>query len=449
VPIVAQRAQIATNARDSESMACWRDARGQATSEYVALVALVAAVLALAAGLTSGGVAGRLLAGLQAGICRVSGAVCKAPAPADADLAPCPLERTTRRESLDGAFELADLGQSGTLTTVRTSDGRVTVSLLDGSTARAQIGLGLHVSLGGRTGDEASAGLGASVISGRSWTLPNATAARAFVDRYGSKATIGGKAVDALRSRCSVLCDAIGWHPHAELPPPDERYTAQGGLAELNVPLVVATATGSAGALVGARTAADGSSTWFLQVDARYGIEATFGSAVPTLGEERQAVVSYALDAQGRPSQLVIHGVTRASGRGKLRGAHRGGSIGVEAGGQLVTEVDGTLDLHDARNRAVAEAFVDALKHPWASGELQRRAAALHARFASTGVVDRRTYALTSSAFALGAKFAVGERVGADFERTHEGMRLLSAETRLPGLPFLPRDDCRIPVPSA
>jgi hypothetical protein len=30
-----------------------------------------------------------------------------------------------------------------------------------------------------------------------------------------------------------------------------------------------------------------------------------------------------------------------------------------------------------------------------------------------------------------------------DFEQTRKGMRLLSAETRLPGLPFLPRDDCR------
>lgn len=426
----------------------WRQTRGQATSEYVALVALVAVVLAAATGLTSGGVAGRLLAGLQAGLCRVAGAACEEPAPMHADLAPCPLERTTSRESLEGAFELADLGRSGTLTTVRTSDGRVTVSLLDGSSLSGQVGLGLHVSLGDRSGDEATAGLGASVVAGRSWTLPSSAAARAFVARYGSKATLAGQAVDLVRSGCSILCDAIGWRPHAELPPPDERYVAHGGLVELKVPLLIATLDGSAGALIGAQTRADGSGTWFLQVDARYGIEAADGPAALRAGREAQVVVSYAVDAAGHPSELVVHGVRRSGGGAELRGTRDRSSVAGGAGDQLVTELDGTLDLHDTRSRAVADAFVDALKRPWATGALQRRAAALHAQIARTGVVDRRTYALTSSAFALGGKFAVGERVGADFERTHEGMRLLSAETRLPGLPFLPRDDCR-PTASA
>ena len=37
----------------------------------------------------------------------------------------------------------------------------------------------------------------------------------------------------------------------------------------------------------------------------------------------------------------------------------------------------------------------------------------------------------------------LGGKLGGAFARTHDGMRLLTAETRLPGLPFLPRDDCR------
>ncbi len=424
-------------------MGRWRDARGQATSEYVALVLLVAVVLALAAGLTSGGVDGQVLAGLQRGLCTVSGSACPRIERPGPDLAPCPLQRTTRGESLDGAVDFLDLGSSGTLTSVRGSDGRVTVSLIDGSALKGEVGLGLHVSVGEREGGEITADLGASFASGRSWTLPSEAAARAFVDRYGSKATVGGKAVDELRSGCSILCDAIGWRPHAELPPPDETYTARGGMAGLKVPLIVATAEASGGALVGARRRRDGSSTWFLQLDVAYGLQAALGEDAPTVGRQRQAVVSYSLDARGRPSQLAIHAVTRTGGRVTLSGSRRGLSGKLGGGGQLVTELDGTLDLHDAHNRAAADAFVRALEHPWERGELTRRAAALHEQIAGAGTVDRRTYAMISSSFGLGAKIAVGAQLGADFERQQEGMRLLSAETRLPGLPFLPRDDCR------
>lgn len=421
----------------------WSGDRGQASGEYVALVLLVAVALALAAGLTSGGVGGQVLAGLQRGLCAVAGTACPRTEPPGPDLAPCPVERTTSRESLDGAVDVLDLGSSGTLTTVRGSDGRVTVSLLDGSTAKAEVALGVHVSVGEAEGDEATASLGASFVSGRSWTLPNEAAARDFIARYGSKATIGGKAVDELRSSCSILCDAVGWRPHAELPPPDETYTAHGGLAELHVPVVLARFDASGGALVGARTRRDGSSIWSLQVDSAYGLEVALGDDALTTGHQGQAVVSYALDAQGRPSQLVVHTVTRTGGGVSLRGSRKGLGGRLGAGLQLVTELDGTLDLHDPRNRATADAFVDALKHPWARGGLEQRSAALHERIADAGIVDRRTYALGSSSFAVGGRIAVGAELGADFERQREGMRLLSAETRLPGLPFLPRDDCR------
>lgn len=421
-------------------MGRWSDARGQATSEYVALVLLVAVVLTLAAGLTSGGVGGEVLAGLQRGLCQVAGTRCPRSKPPGPDLAPCPLERTTSRESLDGAFELARLGRSGTLTTERGSDGRVTVSLLDGATLGAEAGLGLHVSRGRRRGIEARADLAASIVSGRSWTLPNAAAARAFVARYGSKTTIGGKAVDLVRSGCSILCDAIGWRPHAKLPPPDDRYMTHGGLFGVKLPKLL---EGSAEALIGARIRRDGTSAWFVQIGAKLGAVAAFGQDAVDASEQRQVVVSYSVDADGRPSRLVVHGTTWTGGRVTLRGSRRGLSGTLAGGGQLVTELDETLDLRDAQNRAVANAFVGALKRPWATGELKRRAAALHERIASNGVIDRRTYAATSSSFALGAKLAVGAQLGADFERTQEGMRLLDAETRLPGLPFLPRDDCR------
>src|SRR5262249_2819039 len=108
------------------------------------------------------------------------------------------------------------------------------------------------------------------------------------------------------------------------------------------------------------------------------------------------------------------------------------------------TETDATLDLHDAANRRAAAAFVAALRDPLAATALARRAAAVRAQIASAGVVDRRTYALTSTATQLGARIALGAEPGGTFPRTSDGLRPLRAETRLPGPPFLPRDDCRL-----
>jgi hypothetical protein len=420
----------------------WRSTDGQASSEYVALVALVASVLALAAGLTSGGVGGHVLAGLQRGLCQVADVRCPTPKRLRDELDPCPVERTTRSESLGGTFEVLALGRSGTLTAQRTSDGRVTVTLADGGNAGAQVGVGLKLKLGRGHGAEATAGLGATVEGGRSWTLPNAAAARAFLDRYGAKATIGGKAVDLVRSRCSLLCDAIGWHPHAELPPPDEEWIGHGAAAQTEASLGPATVRAEGEGLLGVRRRRDGERTWFMRVGAAAGAELVGGVGVGVDGE-RQAVVSYTRDAGGRPLQLVVHTARQGGVGAALRVVRRGGRVGANEGDGVLTELDATLDLRDAGNRAAADAFVSALRNPLARSVLVARAATLRAQIAVAGIVDRRVYTVSSSAFDLGATIALGAQLGASFERTREGVRLLSAETRLPGLPFLPRDDCR------
>ncbi|HEV7773153.1 MAG TPA: hypothetical protein VGO48_07715 [Conexibacter sp.] len=424
-------------------MTGWSDARGQATSEYVALVALVAVALALAAGLTSGGVAGHVLAGLQRGLCRVAGTACQRSQPPDADLAPCPVERTTSGESLEGAFEVVKLGRGGTLTAVRRSDGRVVVTLADATTASGEVGLGFELGLGAQRGGKETAGIETSVSSGRSWTLPNAAAAHAFIDRYGSKATIGGKAVDVVRSGCSVLCDAIGWHPHAELPPPDETYLGRSATGTLTASAGPASTHAGNASVLGVRLRRDGGSTWFTQLDASADAELAFGAASLGASSLHQSVVAFTFDARNRPAELAIHTVIRISGAAVAHGERGRTTASLGAGGARVTELDATLDLHDARNQVAAAAFATALRDPFAVVALRRRAAAVGERIARTGVINRRTYALSSSAFSLGGRLALGAQLGGGFERTREGMRLLTAETRLPGLPFLPRDDCR------
>lgn len=420
----------------------WHDARGQASSEYVALVALVAVALSLAAGLSAGGVGGELLAGLQRGLCRVADVRCPRAQPARDVLDPCPMERTTSAESLEGALELVELGGSRTLTTVRLSDGRVVVTLAEGQELGGGIGLGYALRLGHRVGAGATAGFDVRASAGRSWTLPNAGAARAFIARHGAKATIGGKAVDVVRGGCSILCDALGWRPHAALPPADETTLDWGAAARLGGSLGLAGLRASDGRVLGARLLRGGGSTWHVEYDAR-AAATLLSSARLAAAAERRVVVSYTLDARQRPLRMTLETVARTDASAALHAA--GGRLSAHAGGTVarVVEQEATLDLRDARNRVAATALLAAREKPFDVRELRRRLAAAGRRIARAGVVHRRVYALSSSAFALGGELALVGRLGAGFERTHEGMRLLSARTRLPGLPFLPRDDCR------
>ncbi|HZH25316.1 MAG TPA: hypothetical protein VEY49_10450, partial [Solirubrobacteraceae bacterium] len=76
------------------------DNRGQATSEYVAILLVVAAALAGAStlALAVAGVGDRVVATLRTGICIVGGDVCRSADAAAAGLEPCVTDRRSRRQ---------------------------------------------------------------------------------------------------------------------------------------------------------------------------------------------------------------------------------------------------------------------------------------------------------------------------------------------------------------
>ncbi|MGN6188429.1 MAG: hypothetical protein ACTHOE_05985 [Conexibacter sp.] len=418
----------------------WRETDGQATSEYTALVALVALVLALAVGLTSGGVGGHVLAGLQRGLCRVADVRCPTPARPHDQLDPCPVARREQAEQVGGTITVVRLGRSGTLALARDSDGTATVTLSQGNDAGLEAGEGARLRLGSRTlGGRLAAGAGVVWSSGRSWRFPDVASAQRFVDRYGSKATIGGQLVDRVRSTCSLLCDAVGWRPHAKLPEPDEVYDASGLADELTAAFGPASASLGGGALLGHRRSRDGGSTWYVVLHA----QAAAGLALPDVGLGAGAngtvVLGYELDAARHPRALHM------SATGALHAdAHLsvGGTHAADGGGRLV-ELDATLDLRDPANREAAGALLDALGSPHAITTVPARARALGRRIAQDAQVDRRTYVVRHSATGVGAGVSFGVMADGAFDQETTVLDLVDAETRLPGLPFLPRDDCR------
>lgn len=427
----------------------WRRCDGQAANEYVALLAIVAVLLISAVGLTSGGVGGQLLAGLQRGLCAVTGTACPRPPPLRADLPACPLERRVQRERLSETVGVVKLGTNGTLSAVRHSDGRVTVTLSDGSVLGAEVGLGARLAFGARgTGADARAGAEAIWGSGRAWHFPDAASAAAFVDRYGAKATIGGKLVDQVRSRCSIVCDVIGWRPHARLPPPDETHAEGGAAARLTAALGLGERSSGgleASGLLGRRETRAGETTWYFKLTAAAAAMLRIPHGELAGVGEGSGVVSYRIDRAGRPLQLGVTFAGEGAGRGALelargRGAARGAGGGRAHEG-VVVELDATLDLTDPDNLAPAAALVDALRSadPSAVGV---RLAALGERIADHGRLDLRAYELDRTARGVGASIALGVKLGGAFERDTRRLRLIDALTRLPGLPFLARQDC-------
>lgn len=420
--------------------------RGQAANEYAALLALVAVVFLGLVGITAGGLGSHVLAGIQRAICTVAPGPCPRPVVPRADLAACPLERRVREERLSETIAVVKLGTSGTLTAVRSSDGRVTVTLADGSSVGATVGVGLTLF---GIGAEGRANAGVAWASGRAWTFPDATAAQRFVGRYGRKATIGGKLLDDVRGACSLLCDALGWRPHPQLPPPDEVHEEGGALASLSVPFGLggreSSAGGEAAAVLGRKRTRAGETTWYVRLSAAASARLRLpGSALAGSGGGR-VVLSYRLDHDGTPLTLGVHAAGEASGSGSfaldVRDGRRGrGADGAGRGG--VVELDATLDLTDPANRAAAGGLLDALRGDVTA--VPERARALAERIERHGQLDRRRYALSSDTTQLGASVSLGVSIGGAFERTTKGLRLLAAETRLPGLPFLPRDDCRV-----
>jgi hypothetical protein len=113
------------------------------------------------------------------------------------------------------------------------------------------------------------------------------------------------------------------------------------------------------------------------------------------------------------------------------------------AGSGRVVELEATLDLREPANRAAAAALLEALSDPGKIATLPAHVRALGERIAQRGQLDRRVYAVRRSAGGVAVGVGLGAKLDGGLDRTTSDLRLLRAETRLPGLPFLPRDDCR------
>ena len=394
-------------------------AAGQASLEYVGLLALV--VTAFAVAMPAAGVAGvpaRVAGVVRTGVCIVGGDVCRASDAAAAGLRPCTLSDERRGGGLAITVLSVRVGGEHQWLVARRSDGSVSVTKV----ARDDVGVsgGLGYELGPlKAGVEGEAGL--RVAAGVGWEFPDSATARRFLAaaRYGlSGATArwpaawrSGEAGLAASGWAGLGVVATGEKGAGSSAPGDDGATLQGPAAGIDV---------SAEAALGARIGR-GSTTIYLRAETQ-GPETTgVLDGVLAAGPRGPVVAEYTRDRSG-PRELAFRVATRG------------------ARASEVVETVARLDLRVAANRAVAARL---LRHraPWPPSVVaELRAAVLQA--VRVGTVERSVYAVEYGSRSLELAGRLGAEVGVEVGYSKVDRRLVEASAWTAGSQERAREDC-------
>jgi hypothetical protein len=361
--------------------------RGQASTEYVAILLVVAALLAVAA-VALPGVGERVVAAVRTAICIAGGDVCRRSDAAAAGLEPCVTRaRSSRTETaVDVAF--VRLGENGEWQLTLRSDGGALVSRLDENEAGMTGGIGFTFSPAGIDA-AAEASIVGGYRGGRAWRFRDARAAAAFI--------------------------ADGDHSR----PPDVRWHALGGHAD-----------GYAGFDTGAELA-------------RAGLTASFASALGLRDDGRRRTLTLDLGLEEPDLGIELPGFPAAPGelrelvaevtweRGRLREL----AVRMAAGDrERLEEFSGRLDLRAAGNRAFAARLLGA---PTAG-----RLRALWRRIIGHGVVEYGGYRVSERRRGFNVASRLGLALGVTHQRIASERRLVDALAWIRGGPQQRRFDC-------
>jgi len=373
----------------------YRDPCGQGAVEYVALLLVAGAVLALSAVALPAGITERVAAAVRTGLCTVGGDVCRGSEAAAAGLAPCVTSARSERQDTTADIAVVRLGGHGEWQLALRSDGQAVVTRLAQGDVGGTIGVGLTFSPAS-IGAEAEVALVAEYRDGQAWRFADARRAREFL-----RAAMRDASVREARE-------------------PDVRWRAAGagagaaalaGIAEL----VRAGVDASTEAAIGLRSDGDRRTLTFdLQVDDPH-FAADLPGSPAAAGTQRSWTADVTWE-RGAARELVLRTATGGGGR--------------------VEEYSAALDLRDPANLAVARRLLA----PGRSTPADLRA--LVERIRTAGAIERDGYAVSERrrGFSVGARLGVG--FGLEHRRISAERRLVDAVTWIRGGPPRRRFDC-------
>ena len=368
---------------------------GQAAAEYISLLLVIGALLALGA-VAVPGIGERVAATVRTGLCIVGGDVCRASDAAAAGLAPCVTSARSNRQDTAVDLAVVRLGGHGEWQLALSSDGTATVTRLEENELGATVGVGLEFSPAGLKAD-ATATFVAGYRGGSAWRFAGARAAGEFLDAAMHDASV---------------------HEARE---PDVRWRAIGGGAEGRAGVTLAELA-RAGVIVDAASAiglrSDGARrTLTLDLAIHEPSLAAAWPGVPaTPGTGRAWAADVSWDGGGAVRELALRSAVAADGR--------------------LEEITARLDLRDAANRAVAERLLRARRPPPAALR------ALAERIRTHGVVERNGYRVTERRRGLSIAGRLGLALGLRHQRITTERRLVDAVASIRGGRPVQRFDC-------
>jgi len=399
-----------------------RAERGQATTDYIALLALAALLLVVGAGVASAaapGIVNAVVGQLGRALCLVAGGDCPI-----APRRPCTVAST--RDAQHSAINLGivRLGDDRYVLRERLSDGtiRLTFAVRDGG--------GVEGGVGGRV----------DVDLGRHKISVEREA------RGGVEGLIGHGEVFYARSEREADALLVA-HLRGAGPPASEVFAEGGARAFARVSGKTAGGPGGqldgmASAILGARRdRRNGQLTVSLGAGtAGTGIVSVLvGGGAGVL--DGQAVLGLTLDRRGRPAELTLSATGRAAAGATLpKGILDAVAQAADPRTQTSTggrrwELGARVDLHDPAVAGAWRAFRGA---PTSTAAIRGLGEALR----DHATVDVRTYALDSATTGIGVSLALGMKLGAEYDHAVDRAKLLSAARRPPFGLWEPRTDC-------
>ncbi|MEJ7798792.1 MAG: hypothetical protein WKF42_09865 [Solirubrobacteraceae bacterium] len=406
-------------------MANHRSQRGQATIDYVALIAVLALLLAGAATAANGGapgVANAVLGQLRRALCIVTGGTC----PAEQRRA-CVVSSNRDARHVALSITIVRVDEDRYVLRERMSDGTVRLTVAERSGAGVETGVGARARLRrrGRIGFEREARGAVQGVFGHG---------EVHVARDDREAD------EILRAiRRSERLFGLG------APRPREVFVEGGvrGLGRLGLGGSAAGGSldGVAEAMLGARR--DERSG---EVTISLGAEGSGWALLNAVTDgwsgasERQVGFGLTLDRRRRPIELSLNAtgtLTNGSMPSGLTRALRVGSgdkPNIDMGGRR-WELSARADLRDPD---VAAAWAVFRRHPTSSAALR----ALGTRLREEAYLDVRSYAVRTKSEGFAGSVALGLKLGGEFDRTADRSQLLSAAARPPAGLWERRMDC-------
>ena len=402
---------------------------GQASVEWLALVALAAALFGLGAALAHAGYVGRQVTREMArALCRVGQGDC------ERDHEPC--VTATEGGSSSGTLNavIVRVGSGSAVLIEQRSDGRVAVTRTTTWMLGVEVGggadgkvkyKGIDLSAGG----EMQASVLARRDGGRTWLVPSWAAAKDMLDRL------------ALGGGGAPRPPDLEYHAKNLSAIPQARLGAD-ALVHVDVARADLTFSRTSGVRV---DHASGHRRVYADVAAEGRVEALGGvlglSAARTTGGEVYAVD---FDAAGRPVDLQIVATGAFGGSHDLPAVVQpvAGLLDAGASEHRTFEVTSHLDLTDPDNLAAARGLLRVLADPGWRVDVPSVAQALRRRIDERGTVEARVLDRRHSEDELSAHGALGGKIGGTVRAERTTSRLLAATSRGLDGNWIPRTDC-------